>query len=1530
MYKRQIQKLADPVRSAKIYRGLFDRNPGAGPVLAELESVLSTAGDWGQIVEVCEIAADQSSVEDGPRRELLLRASSTAYEKNSDADRAIEDLEVLLSELPFDDEVHDHLIKILQNEERWSALADLFSARVVDGTGPHCQLLYGQLLENELADVEGAIDQYESIISVVSHQDWDQALDALERLVVDENQRERITEILEPVYRQRDWWQKLVVILDARLKYVDDTDTRVAMLREVAHHHETRQGDPELALAALEQAWLEKPADPSLYAEFAAAAASGIAWDRLSQTIETAVGDSDDEFALNYLPKKAEVVEAQLKDNDEAISIWYRVLELDPSSKLALAALARLLETEARFPELCTVLTQVTEQEEDEDARVTAFRRLAVIFELEENDNEAAIAAHLSILELKPGLIKSMDALGRLYREQRDWRGLVGILADKITVAEDADERRQLRVTAAKVHSESLEEPQESIALLREVLEEFPSDKENWRSLTKILAAESMWVECVEANNSLLGLLEEPKESAALNFHSAQVLSNELLEHKTAVERLSDVLVDDPSHGDAREMLWGLARSGDTLFEAASVLERVHRESGEFDKVVTLLELRLDATLDDASERRCLYAEMAELLEHSLDDTKGAFSVWSRSVSEFPDDEELSGQLWRTAEKLSSWTELAGTLETVLPRVNSSELECSYRMRLADIYDRTLGDQSKAATHYWRVVDIGERAEEPLRALASLYERTENYEQQERALEQLANLEPEDDAQVAALYQLGQVRQFGSGNVTGAVDAYREILERNPEHTETQEVLWSILDGENAREAAEVLEPIVRDEENPERLLDLLARKLAFVSSPDLQAAIYEEAAQIAENQLDSPIRALDAAGGWVRCTPASDRALNELERLGAVVGRHPEVAARLGDLASADVDGHTRRDLLLRQGRILFAEVDDYASAKQVFETVLEEHPGDEVALSSLETILRRSGDAVALANNLEVQAASTADAHRSFLLFSEAGEIYLRNDDLNSSVSAWRKALEIDDTNELAQSALLKLYRQNGDVSALSEMLSLAISTSSDETTKMSYRLEFAQVAEAHRGSGASVEGAWQDILDVQPSHLLAVEGLVRYYVEKKDWAGVQRTLEAQVEAAESEEVRVKALLELTSVAREDLCRNEDAIRYLLQITDLVPNHAQAIGQLEKLLSAEDRWHDLVEVYEKNIAACRHAGGQTELVRSLMRTAEIWDRELGDTNAAVASLEEVIANEPAHEAALLSLAGLHEKREAWGPCQAILESMLAVQPTPSADLLHRLGSVSFHQGDFQVSRTYLLKALEVEPLHSAALKTLQALLTETKEWEDAMLIAVRRFPNSSGEKRRAVLTSIGELATNLSTDGTALSELARVVPTEDLPLSVKRLLVEKMLGDREYERVIELLGDLAEQARKGRKMSEVAEYNIKLGDAYRALGQVEEAANALQKAFRVQPSNMSVMSSLGALHVEMEDWQSARRVYRSMVLQTFTEESPVSKAFVYRQLGFVHEQLGEVSQAKNMYQRGLDLKPGDEALLEAIAKLS
>jgi pentatricopeptide repeat protein len=81
--------------------------------------------------------------------------------------------------------------------------------------------------------------------------------------------------------------------------------------------------------------------------------------------------------------------------------------------------------------------------------------------------------------------------------------------------------------------------------------------------------------------------------------------------------------------------------------------------------------------------------------------------------------------------------------------------------------------------------------------------------------------------------------------------------------------------------------------------------------------------------------------------------------------------------------------------------------------------------------------------------------------------------------------------------------------------------------------------------------------------------------------------------------------------------------------------------------------------------------------------------------------------------------------------------------------------------------------------------------------------------------------------------------------------------------------------------------------------------------------------------MAGLGRIYFAAKEWEKARRVYRSMLLQNLDPSLGVTKADVYLQLGLIHAELGEGPKAKSMYERGLELDPQHARLREAMAQV-
>src|SRR5262249_38663982 len=154
-----------------------------------------------------------------------------------------------------------------------------------------------------------------------------EAVRALERIIIDHDHTFRIAQILEPIYREQDAWQKLVVIYDAELEFIDDRARRIELLREIARLHEQRGGDGHLAFGALARAVSEQIAEggsedveTELYNGLLRLGRALGAWRELAQTLASVVEQTyEPEVQARLHARLAELKEKQLNDRPGAI-----------------------------------------------------------------------------------------------------------------------------------------------------------------------------------------------------------------------------------------------------------------------------------------------------------------------------------------------------------------------------------------------------------------------------------------------------------------------------------------------------------------------------------------------------------------------------------------------------------------------------------------------------------------------------------------------------------------------------------------------------------------------------------------------------------------------------------------------------------------------------------------------------------------------------------------------------------------------------------------------------------------------------------------------------------------------------------------------------------------------------------------------------------------------------------------------------------------------------------------------------------
>ncbi len=454
------RRLGDVERARTAYRRVLQATPEDRETFDKLETMLTRGARWFSLVESYEEALE-ATLDEARRKELLSRIADVQERRLNHVDKAIASHRAVLDIDPDDARAIAELDRLYQEQKRWHDLAELLTTRIDRssdaGSVAALRVRLAETLEHKLGETGAAIEQHQQVLSLEppSPQAAGASLGALERLVQNPEHRFAIAQILEPIYRKLNVWQKLVVILDAQLEFIEEPGQRVAMMREIAQlheAHETQGGKLPLALDALARAWKEDVSDEDVYAELERIATRLGAWETLVATLDAGVeGVYDYDLAARLLARIGRIEEEQRGDRTRAVAAWRRVLEVKDDDLDALTALERLHAAEGQHAQLVAVLEQRVELSEDGGERKDLYARIADLYDKQLLQRDQAIAAWRQVLAQDDRDPHALDALERLFRQARDFRALVDILAQKIELAPDESARRPLRITAAAV-----------------------------------------------------------------------------------------------------------------------------------------------------------------------------------------------------------------------------------------------------------------------------------------------------------------------------------------------------------------------------------------------------------------------------------------------------------------------------------------------------------------------------------------------------------------------------------------------------------------------------------------------------------------------------------------------------------------------------------------------------------------------------------------------------------------------------------------------------------------------------------------------------------------------------------------------------------------------------------------------------------------------------------------------------------------------------------------------------------------------
>jgi len=1530
------ERLGKVDEAAQNYQRVLAIDPSDDQALAAMDALYRRTERWSDLIGVfrrrIELATEPHD------REALFAQMAEVYEnKLGRPDEAIAAYREVLS---FDDTSKVALTALdglFTRQSMWEELADNLEAQLRLATEEPEQiglmLQLASLRESKMNQVETAIDIYRQVLE--REPENEAALAALERLGTLPAHELTIAEILEPLYRQSGDFQKLIGVHEVQVRRSDDPGRKVELLHQIATLYEDAGGDLASAFDTYARALAEDPGlDTTQEGIDRLARATGRFADLAKVYEDLAAKQQDPALASSLYTMSARVYEGDLGDIDNAIRHYRTVLSIDPNALHAAESLERIFHGAERYEELSQILQQKADILDDPADKKTALFAAASLEEDILGRHDPAIAVYGRVLELDNEDLRAIDSLIKLYLNLSRWSDLLGVYSRKADLVGDPDEKKGIYYQIGAVYERELQDVPRAIDTYQRVLELDPVDLQALGRLDVLYQMAQNWAELLSVLQQEAELANDPMEAISYQYRIAELYEKRLDDTARAVELYRDLLSQMPDHEPTLAALEGIKNGPKEALAAALVLEPIYDASGEWAKLVSVLEVQVRGA-EDPYQRVELLHRVARLHEEMLGDHASAFETFARAVACDSSNEDSLSNHERLASALGRWAEVAALYDAELDKLGENpQAFVDLGLRLAQIFETQLEDVDNAIARYRRVLGVDAENQAAVRALDRLFTMTERWADLAQILTREAEIAQAPDEQLEFKFRLGQVHQLRLNDVNAAITAYREVIQQAPDHPATLEALEGLFaSGIKQIEIGETLAPLYESTGDWEKLTRVYEAQLAQLTEREERLAMYYRIAELFEEKLISTDGALGVCVRALKEYPTDEKSLEEVERLASLTDGGWETLAN----AYADVLGlHTDKAVQTAAGkklaRVFEEELGDVAKAEETYRYVLGVEPLDADALANLDRIYTQLEQYPELASTLEQRVRVPGEPYEVIELYSRLGQTYEeRLGQLDDAIRAYRRIFdELERTNEQAIYALERIYGQKGAWTDLKVVYDRQLEIASGDAAEADIRAKMAHLyADRLNDVGASVE-TWKRVLELRGEDPEALGALANLYDRMQQWAELCDVLERHYYIATEDESRVAVLLRRAKLYNEQLGRDDSALEDYQRVLDVEYGNVEALYAIAEIWRRRGDSNELVQALHQTIDRAQQVLPAENQIAIFRELGTLYQSTLNQPSDAIDAWRRLLAVDPRDFEAMAALENLLRAEERWVEVIEVKMGRAAAYEDGGEQIREYLEVASIWEnqvGEKDKATPAYEKILEIDGTHDKAFFSLEELHGAAGRSEPLIELYLARHDTREDDRDKIVLLrKIAKVyEEQLEDKGQAFDALFAAFEMDVNDNETCRYLERMAAATTRWTELIQNVnGMLQAEKEPSRRIA----LSLRLAKWYAEdLGHPEHAQPYYQLILSLDPNNVAVLRQMANFFKKAGRWKEQGE---TLTAARAVAVSDVDRKEILTELGEVIERVtSDVDQGMSYYKLALDVDPLHLPALEALEKI-
>jgi golgin subfamily B member 1 len=1466
-------------------------DPAHPGMLSFFREWCSTRGETARLATLLSEA--QRTMPEGPQRAGIVAEIAKLAEEGANAQKAIEHWRSVLRQDPAQAEARDALKRLYRQCGSYSALTDLLRQEL-EKIAPEDAARRLPILRDIAAVYRDHLKSDSALVTVLG-----------QIVALAPNDLESVRDLVR-VFQALQRWRDLLTMQSRQADLESDPVVKADLWRAVARRWLEQFSNVQNAIEAYEKLHTVDPNDGEaierLRELYTKRRAYQPLFDLLSRESETmAPGPA----RRDLWTEMARLAAERLDRGAQAVALYRRLIDEDPSSIAALDALEKQAERDKDFATVADALDRRASIASDDAARMTVLQKLGSVCSERLHDHARAMSAWRRVLEIQPGHAKALrvlrdshlavgdyEGLTDLYSKTDDWEGLVEVLSGAADRATDIDLKVDLSFRCADIFVNRLGARERAFRSYERVLSVRPDDARAASALVPLYERDEKWGRLPALYEILLGHAYEIDEKLPWIAKLVEVCAHQLQDRAQAFAWARRAYELAP----AREA-------------AVAELEAAARVSGQWQGFVDALQARLsmvEPTGEAArsskrkkkkereqgegtrrSELRTLRAKLAEVYAREMGRTDEAVATYRTLIEEDEGDDAAVQTLDRILRTGDRRDDLRWLFQLRIERANTA-MKLDLLSECAMLEEEAFDAPQRAVELYRRMLQLVPHHGGALRALARLLR---GLGDAEGAVQVIAiDRDRREGAERATReVEIARLLTEPLGRHDEALAACERALSLVPNDAQAIAVVEQLLLVPETRSAAaKILERSYEQTGAPRRQADVLEVLIATTAAHADRLALHMRLADVWELKLRDPGAAFDVVARAAAALPVELTLWDRLADLSAKTGRVQAlvdaVVAIVPPTGETGLPEKVEMELCERAATLFEDELGDIDRARPYLTRMLERNPAHEGAFQRLKQTLTAREQWADLGSLYERILAATPEPIRRAELLAEVALVAEEiTGDRPTAIAYCERILEIDPLHEQSLRSLDSLYALEQRWDRLAQLLERRLPASAgDEKLDLMQRLGTLLLTKLgdpgaalttlehvlrERPSSGEARALVERIVDVPELRLRAAVVLEAVYTDRDEVQELVRVLEIQLEFAKGIDERRDLLRRVAGLRDERLRDDPGALETFAHLLPLAPDDAQArhrMLEIARRMKAQDR---AAGILTTTAAAADAPSPRAEILMDLARLSE---KDLEDVARARTVYREVVRLAPADVSVSLPACRSLERISAAAGDHLELGEMLSLEvkleddPEARRELLGRLGELRESVLDDPQGAIVAWRArLENDAGDLQALSALDRLYDRTQAWPELVeVLRSRQRLTEDPSARRALLVRV---ATTLSERLLEVGEAIRAYRTVVDDFGVDRASLACLAAL--YERA-ERWSDLVDVLDQDLGLAETSEGKLailaRLGDVRKGkLGDVAGAIAAYRQALTLDPSHRGSREALEA----MLDDPAARR---------------------------------------------------------------